>query len=201
MTEASGSDPRGEGLQKIDLKLPLHAPGRIRSEFILDVFGRWRLEPDQEIIDLADYAHVPEGPGCILVSHRGHFGVDFEEGRAGLFLSTRKGLSGAPADRVAAALRTLLETSRRLLADSATPRDIRPDLSSLVITFNDRLQAPNTDASDAIWRPAVEATIRRLHGEAKATIERAAAPGSRLSYRVFAPGARGLTLEVALARI
>jgi hypothetical protein len=41
------------------------------------------------LIDVADYAHVIEGPGVILIGHDVDYGIDTTGGRAGL-LVTRK---------------------------------------------------------------------------------------------------------------
>src|SRR5688572_23843172 len=116
-----------EGLQKIDLKLLLEGPPGLDPDFLLAIFGRWRLEQGQEIVDLADYAHVDRGPSCILISHRWHFGVTFTEGEPGLLYSARKGLSGTDEDRVLGAARALVTLARRLIAEPEFPREVRPD--------------------------------------------------------------------------
>src|SRR5437867_2091884 len=41
------------------------------------------------LIDVADYAHVPDGPGVILIGHEVDYGIDLGGGRTGL-LTTRK---------------------------------------------------------------------------------------------------------------
>ena len=62
------------GLQRFDLKLHLDGPSDFDSDqaddALLAIFGEWRLEEGEEIIDLADYSHVPEGPGVLLISKR-----------------------------------------------------------------------------------------------------------------------------------
>src|SRR5262245_58264691 len=41
------------------------------------------------LIDVADYAHVPDGPGVILIGHEVDYGIDLARGRTGL-LTLRK---------------------------------------------------------------------------------------------------------------
>src|SRR4029077_431582 len=41
------------------------------------------------LVDVADYAHVPDGPGVILIGHDVDYGIDLAGGRTGL-LTTRK---------------------------------------------------------------------------------------------------------------
>lgn len=187
-----------EGLQRIDVKLLLDAPPGLETDFLLSIFGRWRLEEGEEIVDLADYAHVDDGPSCLLISHLWHFGISFSGGRPGLFYSSRKGLAGTDEERIAGALRGLVAKGRRLIAEPEFPPDARPASREIEIVFNDRLLAPNDAAGDARLRPAVEAIARRVHGAGACTPERDPEPKRRLGYRILAR-ADGPDLE-AMAR-
>ncbi|MBI4606133.1 MAG: hypothetical protein HY721_29555 [Planctomycetes bacterium] len=202
-TPAGGPPGAAErsGIQKINVKLPLDAPRAFENDVLLAIFGRWRLEQGEEIIDLADYAHVDHGPGCLLVSHRWHFGIDNSEGVPGLFFSTRKGLSGSPAERFAQAIRGLLEKGRRLLGEADFPQGVRPRCGELEVVLNDRLLAPNDDDADRDLRPALETVLARLYGQGAWSLERERDPGRRLAYRVRAKGAGGLELADLLQRL
>ena len=186
---APADAPERAGLQRLNLKLFAdHAPGHDMddlSDRILAVFGRWRLEEGEEIIDLADYAHVPEGPGVLLISHRWQFGMDWAGGAPGLFYSSRKGLSGSLAERLSQALRGLLARSERLLGEPEMRDAVRPRPGELEVVVNDRLGFPNDDAGDRALRPAVDAVAAALYGPG-AAVERERDPGRRLGYRVRA---------------
>lgn len=197
MTDAANAPA---GLQKLNVKLRLDAPPELDYDVLLHIFGRWRLEPNEEIMDLADYGHVDHGPNCLLVSHRWHFGIDLTGGVPGLFLSVRQGLSGAPAERVAEAVRLCLEKSRRLCAEPEMPRAARPLCGELEIVLNDRLLAPHTPATDAEWRPAVESLGNRLYGAGVARLEVEEDRTRRLGYRLSAPGCAA-TLDDLLGRL
>ena len=183
-----------EGLQKIDLKLLLEGPPGLDPDFLLDIFGRWRLEQGQEIVDLADYAHVDRGPSCILISHRWHFGVTFSGGEPGLLYSARKGLSGPDEERVLGAARGLVALARRLVAEPEFPRDVRPDAGRIDVVFNDRTIVRNDAAGDARFRPAVEALALRLHGAGAYALRKDPEPKRRLGYRMEGRGGK-LDLE------
>jgi len=183
-----------EGLQKIDLKLLLEGPAGLDPDFLLAIFGRWRLEEGQEIVDLADYAHVDHGPSCILISHRWHFGVTFAGGEPGLLYSTRKGLAGTDEERLLAAARGLVALGRRLVAEPEFPRDIRPDPGRIDVVFNDRTIVRNDAAGDARFRPAVEALGIRLHGPGAYALRKEPEPKKRLGYRMDGRGG-GLDIQ------
>ncbi len=194
-------------LQKINVKIGISCPDDTSWDMLLAVFGRWRLEEGEEIIDLADYAHVPQGPSVVLVSKRWHFGVDFargsglgrEGGWGGLFLSTRKGLSAGTASRVRQAARLCLEKSKRLLGESEVPDSIRLLPQEMDVVFNDRLLVPNTDESAAAMLPALQSVAAGLHGEDGYEIERDADPGRRLGYAIR--GSSPVDVDTALAKL
>jgi hypothetical protein len=190
-----------DGFQKINVKLFLDAPPDLDCDFLLAIFGRWRLEEGEGIVDLADYAHVEEGPGCILVSHRWHFGVDFSGGEPGLHYSTRKGLTGTAEQRIAEAVRGLLRKGIRLLGEKELPAGVRPRPGDLQVVLNDRLLAPNTDGAEAAWRPDLLRVVERLYGPGGAEVKRESDPARRLGWRIRATDPRASTLEELAGRL
>ena len=190
-----------DGLRKINVKFSLDAPAELSYEFLVAVFGRWRLEDGEEIIDLADYLHVPEGPACLLVSQRWHFGIDLAGGKPGILLSNRGKLGGEPAARIAAVIRTCLEKGKRLLGESDVPSSVRPALPDLELVVNDRVLAENTDEADAVMRPGLTATLDRLYGKDAYSVEREKDPTRRLGYLVKATTENDLTFDELLGRL
>jgi hypothetical protein len=192
---------RPTGLQKINVKLFAEAPASFDADVLLAIFGRWRLIEGEEIVDLADYAHVDRGPGCLLISHRWHFGIDLAEGAPGFFYSTRSGLEGTLAERICQAMRGLLEKTARLVAEPDFPADVRPRLHDLEVVFNDRLLLPNTDASDAEARPGLAQALERIHGPGPVRLEREKDPLRRLGYRVKVERTGSSSVETLLGRL
>ena len=61
-------------------------------ELFIPVFHKWIQEnkiPNHIMVDVADYKHISDGPGIMLIAHEGNFSIDLENGKAGL-LYTRK---------------------------------------------------------------------------------------------------------------
>ena len=190
-----------EGLQKIDVKFPLETTAEFNHDVLLSIFGRWRLEEHEEIIDLADYLHVPDSPGCLLVSHRWQFGIDSGGGQPGLFYSSRKGLRGEADQRFTQVIQGCLEKGKRLLAEGEIPDSVRPRLGELNIVINDRVLAPNSDETDDVLAPGIRAVADRLYGKDGYEIERERDPRRRLGYLVRAKSADGLTIAELLRRL
>jgi hypothetical protein len=128
------------------------------------------------LIDVADYAHVPDGPGVLLVGHDVDYGLDLTGGRAGL-LTTRKRLDGAS---LAEALRSALEWGLRSIeaVERADALDVRFDPSAVTVQVVDRLAAPNDDAAWAMLAEQASPVLAELYGE-KVEVSRAQAEDAR----------------------
>ena len=89
------SAPQGPdlaGLVKLDLKVLARAESTAEAEEFIPVFHRWiteRVLPEL-LIDVADYSHVPEGPGVLLIGHDAQYSFDQGRGEPGLLYSRRR---------------------------------------------------------------------------------------------------------------
>jgi rhodanese-related sulfurtransferase len=140
------------------------------------------------LIDVADYAHVPDGPGIVLIGHEADYGIDLAGGRAGL-LTTRKRLRGVS---LADALRVTLQSA--LAAVSALEAEpevkLRFALNGFELHILDRLAAENSDAGLAGAKRELEPLLAALYGR-DVRVERASADDPRrpLVLHIEASGA------------
>ena len=124
------------------------------------------------LIDVADYSHVPGGPGVLLVAHEGFYSMEqpgerqheprerdgFEPGHAGLRFSLRRGPDGGDGwseplrAALVAALRGCAEIERE--AGLGTAKQLSFESSTLEITVNDRL-VDAAEVIDDVGRSAV----------------------------------------------
>jgi hypothetical protein len=150
--------------QKLQLKIYV-APESARTlepEALIPVFHRWikdRVLPEL-LIDVANYGHVPEGPGVVLIGHGSDYFMDQGEGRLGL-LHNRKRSGFGPADRLADLARRTLQAASLLERDPALSGKLRFATSELLFRINDR-RTPSNDATFAAVRPELEALAKRL---------------------------------------
>ena len=150
--------------QKLQLKIFATDSARdIEPEAFIGVFHRWiqkRLLPEL-VIDVANYVHVPHGPGVVLIGHGSDYFMDQGEGRLGL-LHNRKRLGPPPADRLADLARRTLHVAALLEGDSALSGKLRFATNELGFRINDRLAAPNNDETFAAVKPELEALASRI---------------------------------------
>jgi hypothetical protein len=152
---------------KLQLKIYL-TPETARTldvEALIPVFHRWikqRALPELSI-DVANYRHVPQGPGVVLIGHGSDYFLDEGEGRPGL-LHNRKRAGLAPAERLSDLARRTLYAASLLEKDLALTGKIKFATNELLFRVNDRLAAPNSDATFAALKPEIEALAKTLFG-------------------------------------
>lgn len=123
------------------------------------------------LIDVADYAHVPNGPGIVLIGHDVDYGLDSVGGRAGLLVVRKRYGRAELAEIVRDALAKAIACARAIEADGRT--GLRFALDAVEVQLLDRLEAPNTAAAF----DAAKSALASVFGEH--TIERANSDDAR----------------------
>jgi len=179
---------------KIDLKLFLDDASDVELEAFIPVFHRWIQAQDWEdtLIDVADYRHVPNGPGVILVAHDAQYAMDTSDGRIGLLYSRRRETHASHqhirsmTQRLHSVVRSALTTCQRLEAEATLPRPLRFRGNELLLRFNDRLAAPNTAQAYDALRECLEPLLVQLYPGAPPQVDRVEDPATRLSLSIKA---------------
>jgi hypothetical protein len=169
------------------VQVKIYAAGPVPTERLIPVFHRWIREKvlDELSLDVADYGHVHEGPGVVLIGHAFDYFYEESEGRPGLVYA-RKRDAPAPAERLADTVRRALAGARHLEQD-ATLSGLSFRADELLVRVPDRLAAPPDDAGFAALRSELDALGKKLF-PGGATVERAGTPRDPLSARVEGVG-------------
>src|SRR4051794_8276920 len=118
----------------------------IKLQDVVPVFHNWiQFHSIREhlLIDVADYAHVPNGPGVVLIAHEANFYLDELDGKLGFSYSRKQPLVGSFADRLKYAARIALEACALLEENSELAGRIKFRTDRVSVKINDRLLAPN----------------------------------------------------------
>src|SRR3954467_3890000 len=97
---------------RIALKFFLDDAASIDRERFVPMFQLWirdQVLAGHMLIDVADYLHVSNGPGVVLISHEANIGMDEEHGRLGLLYQRKRAMAGSFAERLELALAAALE--------------------------------------------------------------------------------------------
>ncbi len=182
-----------EDLQKIAVKLFVENPAAVRLREIVPVFHRWiqKGSVDGMLIDVADYGHLPDGPGVVLVGHEGDYSMDAMEGPLGLLYTRRQPLPGPLPDRVRSCLKAALRACAALEGDPLFEGTFRFRTGEALFLANDRLLAPNTEEAFAALRPGLESAFGALWGGRVELARDATDPRRRLAVQVKGAEAAG----------
>ena len=151
-------------IQHINVKLYLENPETINLADFAAVFNTWiqqqRLE--ELLIDVADYLHVHNGPGIMLIGHEADYSLDNRAGRLGLLYNRKEPIEGRTEEKLAQALRATLIVAQILEKENG----LTFNASEAQVIVNDRLLVPNTDESFATLEPEIKSFFGQLYGGA-----------------------------------
>jgi len=170
-------------LHRISVKLFADASPRPPTDKIIEVLHGFiqQQKLDEILIDVTDYSHTKPGPGVLLLAHAANYGLGDADGRYGLLYARKRDATGTLEARFSDALRRTLAAAALLETALDTLRFASDELR---IVLNDRLAAPNEEATLDAVRPALLAALRAVFPDASATVARVGEPRDPLTIAV-----------------
>jgi len=142
-------------LQHFNVKLLVTQAEGVDLELLVPIFHNWIQDKvfDEQLLDIADYRHVHDGPGVILIGLEGDYSVDYTDGRLGVRYNRKAGLEGSNRDRLTQAASAVLSACQRLEAEASLGGKFRFNGQDVEVFVNDRLLAPNIEATRTAVQP------------------------------------------------
>jgi len=167
----------------------------------IPVFHRWIQEGGREemLVDVADYRHVHDGPGVLLIAHEAIYSLDQAEGRLGLLYNRKSVRDADGADNLRQAFTAALEACQLLEAEEPFRGRLRFDAGDCEVIMNDRLVAPNTEETWEALQPDLERFFSALYGPGAFALERRGEPRDR--FRVGVTTHAPIDVNAALERV
>ena len=174
-----------QDLQRINVKLYLEDPTALSAKETFRIFNSWiPTTPDEVLIDVADYSHVPDGPVTLLVGHDANYSLDNSHAEPGLLYSRKQPAEGNLSARLTKALQATLRACQRLETEPSLDGKVSFRSGDILLIANDRLSANNDDQGENSLRAELEPVLDKLFAGAAYVIERDVAPQQRLNLRV-----------------
>jgi len=173
-------------VQHINVKIFALQPAAIDLGDAIGVFHRWiqdKVVPEL-LIDVADYRHVPAGPGVMLIAHEANYSLDTSGGRLGLLYNRKRAEDGTTAGKLRQAYDAALAATKRLEQEPPFRGKLKFDPQDCEVIFNDRLLTPNDDATRRTIAPELKAAFAGLWGDDAIDVEPIGEPRDRLRFRV-----------------
>jgi hypothetical protein len=169
-------------IQHINVKFYLENPETVNLADYAAVFNTWiqkqRLE--ELLIDVADYLHVHNGPGIMLIGHEADYSLDNRAGRLGLLYNRKAQLDGTTQEKLAQAIRALLIAAQILEKENG----LKFNGSEMQIIINDRLLVPNTTETLAVLEPDLKTFFNTLYNGAEHSLTHHADSRERFTVHV-----------------
>ena len=149
-----------DAIQHINLKIFAEDAGAFDLAGAVAVFHQWIRDSVclEMLVDVADYRHVPAGPGVMVIGLQADYSVDNTDDRLGVRYNRKAGAEGSNQDRLRQAARAALTSFQRLESDPRLGGKLRFNGQDLEIFINDRALAPN----DAATREAADPELKEF---------------------------------------
>lgn len=156
-------------LQHVNVKMFVEGELRLDPSRFINVFHEWiqRQVMPELLIDVADYCHVPDGPGVLLVAHEADYSMDHTDGRWGLRYNRKAAFPGNNEDRLRQALSTAATACKQLEAEFAAESGgpaLRFSRTQFEVFINDRALVPNLPEVSSQFQAELRDCLRKLLG-------------------------------------
>jgi hypothetical protein len=165
-------------LQHVNVKLLLKNPKEVPLEPLIPVFHSWIQEQifEELLLDVADYRHVPAGPGVVLIGHQGNYSVDDTDKHLGVRYNRKAALDGTNQDVLYQAMRASLIACERLETEPRLDGKLQFNGQEIECFVNDRLLAPNREASGEAFHADFDRFFQKLFRGGEYSITYASEP-------------------------
>ena len=188
-------------LQHVNIKLRIADAGEVDLEPLIPVFHSWIQAQvfGELLLDVADYRHVPAGPGVVLIGQDGDYSVDNTDDRLGVRYNRKAPLDGSNQDRLLQAARAALTACQRLEAEPGLEGRFRFNGREIEVFFNDRLLMPNRDSTRDAAQPDLDAFFRKLFRGGEHALSYGSDP--RRLFTVFATSSQPFLVSDLLSNL
>lgn len=180
---------RPENIDHVNVKILAREPTSIDLAAAIPVFHRWIRDAvlDELVIDVADYRHVPAGPGVMLIGDEANYSLDCAFDRIGMLYNQKRPSEAMLREKLLKAFECALHACSLLEDEVAFRGKLKFDAGQCEVILNDRLLAPNTEQTWVTLRPEFEKFFDGLFGNRGYSIKHVGEPRERFRVAVETP--------------
>jgi len=153
-------------LNKINVKIYLEKGQDIPLNTFIPIFHRFIQKDLLEgmLVDVAEYTHVHEGPGVLLIAHEGNYSVDETDGKRGLLYNFKRASSANAEENMKTAFRRALKACELLEKEPELAGKMKFNPSRLRIFINDRLNTSGKNRGFSELEESIRPLLEKLTG-------------------------------------
>lgn len=172
-------------MQHVNIKI-MASQGDIDLVDAIPIFHRWIQEGStpEMLIDVADYKHVPDGPGIMVIGNEADYSLDLQEDRLGLLYNRKSPVDVDSQGALKQAFEAARTAAKGLEGESAFAGKLKFDAGDVEVIINDRIIAPNTDATLQALSPEIKKFFAGVYGTEDFVLEHRGEPRERFRVGV-----------------
>ena len=153
-------------LQKINVKIYLEKGAEIPLKQVIPLFHRFIQNNllDGLLVDVAEYTHVHEGPGVLLIAHEGNYSLDETGGERGLLYNQKRSSDTSGEGNLKTAWRRALKACDLLEKEPELAGKLKFNPSRMRIFVNDRLESSGVDMGSSELKQTIRPLLESLTG-------------------------------------
>src|SRR5689334_5067862 len=184
-------------VQHINVKFYIENGESVNLPDFYPVFNAWTQTQrlDDLLVDVADYLHVHNGPGMLLIGHLADYSLDNRAGRLGLLYNRKEQVEGTTQDKLTQAVRAALAVALILQNENG----LKFNGQEVQLIINDRLIAPNNTKTFGALEPDLKTFFNKLFNGAEYTLTNIVEPRERFTVNVTA--SKNFDLETLLKNL
>ena len=161
-------------VKRFCIKFYTRAEVAVDDALYIEIFQQWIRDKTLTgtLLDVADYRHVPEGPGIMLITHEINFAMDSGDDRFGLLAQRKTGNGSTLSERIIDLVRATAAFAAELESDPRIAGGLNFEAGVFRFETNDRLLAPNTDETFDAILPHLEKASKELYPGRNVSIAR-----------------------------
>lgn len=173
-------------LQKLNLKIFIANPETVQFETFIPIFHRWIQEQKMNdlLLDVADYQHVPSGPGIMLIAQNANYSIDNAQNRLGFLYNQKTVVEGNNHDKLKKLFHTALLICQKLEQEEALKGKLKFLTDEMQFIINDRLNAPNTEETFQKVKEEISSFLNCFLGENAYSLHRPSDPRERFTLEI-----------------
>lgn len=161
-------------LERFCIKFFARPQTTLDDALFITIFHEWIRDRKLKgtLLDVADYRHVPTGPGVMLITHQINFALDYNHNQFGLLAQRKTGLAPTHQGRILELVQATKSFATLLQADWRVAQQFSLEAGTFHYISNDRLLAPNTETGFNAIKPDLEKVVNLIYPSQTISITR-----------------------------
>jgi hypothetical protein len=188
-------------LQKVGVKFFVEKDNHVPLSLFIPIFHRWIQDDKMEglLIDVAQYTHVHQGPGVLLIAHEANYSFDETSGHRGLLYTQKRPGEKGGLDHLKTAFRRALLATQLLEKEPELAGKMTFATNHFQVFVNDRLAAPHNSESQEDLENVLNTLFDSLYEGASTVLMPDMNPQNRAGFEVHVD--KAISREELLKRL